>query len=361
VRDDPVDIAIIGGGAAAAAATLTLAESGYRIAAIAPPSDATDRPGDSLAATGVDLLTDLGLAEVFAAVPHRAANTTVSAWGSSLLVQSHSIAQSGGPGRVLDRSAFDRMLRDAVERTGFAISATVERAQRSDGGWMLHLTGRGSLGARFAIDCSGRAAVIARDAAHRRHADRMVAAYAFLRQGGGGVTPTPATMVEAVENGWWYATLLPDLRLSLAFFSDPDLMPRGITRDVRSWTELIAGAPSIARWIESADYAIGEPPRLASAATTWLQPAIGDGWAAAGDAAAAFDPLSSHGMTTALWSGRKAALAALAMLEGDAGPLARYAQSIDAAIRSVIAARSAIYSQERRFNGAPFWARREAP
>ena len=356
---DPVDVAIVGGGTAAAAAALTLAGSGYRIAAIAPCLAPGDRPGESLAAAGVDLLAELGLADAFAAGPHRPADLRYSAWGSALLAQANPLVPTGGLAYVLDRPAFDRMLRDAIEASGSTIAGTVERALQTRVGWTLQLTGGARLHARFAIDCSGRAAVVARGASVRRRADRSVAAYAFLRQTGGDVAPTPATMIEAVEDGWWYATLLPDRRLALAFFSDSDRLPRGITRDARAWARMVAGTRSIARWLESADYAIDYPPRLASAATTWLQPVAGERWAAAGDAAAAFDPLSSHGLTTALWSGRRAALAAGAMLEGDAGPLSRYADDVDAAIRSVLAARRSVYSRERRFTHAPFWARRK--
>ena len=355
---DRIDIAIVGGGAAATAAALTLVGTGCRVAAIAPRLEPGDRAGESLAASGVELLAQLGLAEAFVAGPHRPANARFSAWGSALLAQSDPLPPAGGLAYVLDRPAFDRMLRDAVERTGRAIDGTVERAERRDDGWTVHLAGGARLHARFAIDCSGRAAVVARGVGVRRRADRMVAAYTFVRQTGSDVEPTPATMIEAVEDGWWYATLLPDLRLSLAFFSDPDRLPRGITRDARAWARMVAETRSIARWLESADYEIVEPPHLASAGTTWLQPVAGESWAAAGDAAAAFDPLSSHGLTTALWSGRRAALAAVAMLEGDVLPLARYADDFEAAIGGVLAARASIYARERRFAHAPFWARR---
>ena len=358
MTSDRLDVAIVGGGAAAAAAALSLAGSGLRIAIVAPRCEAGDRPGESLAATGVELLAELGLGEAFAAGPHRPATARFSAWGSELLAQSNPIAPSGALAYVLDRPAFDRMLRDALERPGFAVDGTVECAERCGDGWALYLAGGTRVDARFAIDCSGRAAVVARGAALRRRSDRLVACYAFLGQTSGAVEPTPATMIEAVDDGWWYATLLPDKRLSLAFFSDPDRLPRGITRDARAWAKMVAKTRSIVRWLESAEYAIAEPPRLASAATTWLEPVAGDGWAAAGDAAAAFDPLSSHGLTTALWSGRRAALAAAAAIEGDGNPLARYAEDFQAAIRSVLAARSSVYARERRFAGSGFWRRR---
>jgi flavin-dependent dehydrogenase len=114
----------------------------------------------------------------------------------------------------------------------------------------------------------------------------------------------------------------------------------------------------VQRWLDSAGYAIEAPARLASAATTWLEPVGGPGWAAAGDAAAAFDPLSSHGLATALWSGRHAALAATAELSGDAAPLARYVETLGHAVQGFLRQRRGVYAREQRWREERFWQRR---
>jgi hypothetical protein len=194
--------------------------------------------------------------------------------------------------------------------------------------------------------------------ARRHHADRLVAAYGFLHQHDDSVVPTPATLIEAAPNGWWYASLLPDQRLALALFADPDTLPRAIAREMLVWRNSIATTTHIRHWLGDAGYAIEAPPHLASAATTWLDPVTGADWAAAGDAAAAFDPLSSHGLTTALWSGRRAAQAATAALSGDPAPLARYAATLADAVQEFLRQRRVIYAQERRWREQPFWQRR---
>jgi flavin-dependent dehydrogenase len=89
-----------------------------------------------------------------------------------------------------------------------------------------------------------------------------------------------------------------------------------------------------------------------------MEPAAGPGWAAAGDAAAAFDPLSSHGLTTALWGGRHAALAAAACLAGDPEPVARYAATLRDAMSAFLRQRGSVYAHERRWPDRPFWQRR---
>ncbi len=82
------------------------------------------------------------------------------------------------------------------------------------------------------------------------------------------------------------------------------------------------------------------------------------GWCAAGDAAAAFDPLSSHGMTTALWSGRQAALGIDAMLKGEAESLRVYAETMTAGVARYRVECQAVYAQEWRYADRPFWRRR---
>jgi len=363
--DAPVDIAIIGAGVAGCAAALTLAGGAQSVVAVAPPAKPPAEPsphiGEFLSPAANALLAELALAADFAAGPHRPANATFSAWGSDLLAARNAIVHVEGPGHVLDRSVFDTMLRAAVARSGVAtLASAVTGADREDGAWSLLLSGGERIGARFLLDCSGRAAAVTRYLARRHHADRLVAASGFLRQHDDSVAPTSATLIEAAPNGWWYASLLPDQRLALALFADPDTLPRRVSRDVAVWRQAVATTRHIQRWLDDAGYAIEAPPRLASAATTWLDPVAGTDWAAAGDAAAAFDPLSSHGLTTALWGGRRAAQAASAALSGDAAPLARYATTLAEAVRGFMDQRRAVYAHERRWPAQRFWQRRVA-
>jgi len=357
-----VDVAIVGGGIAGAAAALSLAQRGRSIVIITPPGHGDFRVVESLSPAANALLDELGLAERFAAGPHREAFVTFAAWGSPLLAQRHAMVHADGPGYVLDRPAFERMLLAAVRETGIeTVAGTLSDSLRMEEGWSLVLHDGHRLAARFVLDCSGRAAVFARCRGRLRRADRLVAAYACLDPLDDEVEPTPATLIESVADGWWYAALLPDRRLSLAFFSDADQLVRGLTRDAAVWRKMVLETAFIRRWLRTAGYVPDAPPRLASAGTTWLEPAAGSDWAAAGDSAAAFDPLSSHGLTSALWAGRRAALGALAALNDEPAELARYAATMAGAVRDFLVQRQVVYSHERRFHGHLFWDRRRAP
>ena len=360
MTDCTADIAIVGRGIAGSAAALTLAGSGLSVTAIAPAVAPRMAVGDSLAPAANALLRALGLDEAFAAGPHRSANATYAAWGTDLLAERNAIVHTEGPGHVIDRAAFEQMLSDAVSRTPTTrLNNAVSDAARDGDGVALTLADGGRLYARFVLDCSGRRAIVARRlATRRRRADRLTAAYAFLSQHDTNIEPTPATMIEAAPEGWWYAALLPDRRISLALFSDPDRLPRGISRDAVLWRERIDATHYVRRWLDSAGFSADAPPHLTSAGTAWLEPAVGDAWAAAGDAAVSFDPLSSHGITSALWAGQRAAHAARTALQGDGAPLARYAATIEHAVQNFLMQRRAVYAQERRFADHPFWRRR---
>lgn len=354
-------VAVLGGGIAGAAACLHLAALGVTPLWLAPMLPATDKPGEHLSPAARPLLARLGAADLLAQPAHRAANTTISAWGSERLAERDAILHLEGPAAVLDRATFERDLAErALAKGARRIAATVAQAERTDGLWHLLADSR-RFEARFVIDATGRTAVVGGTQARRFRADKLAALCCFLEQHPASeVQATKATLIEAGADGWWYAALLADGRLALSYFSDPDLIPRGLTRDVAAFRRLVDESRFVGRWVGEADFRFSAPPQLASAGTTWIAPAAGERWAAVGDAAAAFDPLSSHGMTTALWTAIAAADAAFQALKGDVAPLARYAAQVAGGVQDFLRARAVVYGQEARFAGRRFWQRRLA-
>lgn len=352
------DIAVLGGGIAGAAACIALSRAGLRPLWIAPPGRDGDKPGEHLAPAARGVLDALGAADLLARPYHRAANVVFSTWGSERLVERHSMVHLEGPAIVLDRLRFEA---DLVER---ALQAGAERVavaatsvSRQGGAWQVE-TQDAALRARFLLDATGRASVAGRLCASRVRADRLAAIVAFLEQPPAAeVEPTRATLIESGPDGWWYATLLPDGRLALNYYTDADLIPPGPDRPA-VLQSLLRGTRYIGRWLEEADFRFVAPPRTTSAGTTWLAPAAGDDWAAVGDAAVAFDPLSSHGMTSALWTAASAAKAAVAALGGDAGALAEYARQVAEGVQSFLASQHEVYGREQRFGDKLFWQRR---
>ena len=97
---------------------------------------------------------------------------------------------------------------------------------------------------------------------------------------------------------------------------------------------------------------------LRPATSQWLDRSAGPGWIAAGEAAAAFDPLSSMGIGYAITSGIHAARALDAALNGYTDHLATYADDTRRHFQEFTSSRGRYYAIERRWPDAPFWSRR---
>jgi 2-polyprenyl-6-methoxyphenol hydroxylase-like FAD-dependent oxidoreductase len=357
-------VVIVGGGPAGCAAALRLGEAGVPSLILERTGGEGNPLGESLAPTIGPLLDRLGVADAperSGALPGRANR---SCWGSTRVDERPHLASPYGTGWQLDRPAFNATLLDAAARAG----ATVLRnaplrfiAPLPGGGWRLGVSGGEgprTIEAGFAIDAGGRAAPLARRLGVRRiRHDALTAAWT--------VQPVermlgPATLVESVEHGWWYAAPVPGGRVVVALFSDPCLIATHRAWQPQGWMRLLADTTLLSGELREAGMRLPERVRMAAAGPSRLERAAGEGWLAAGDAAATHDPLGSHGIGSALATAIQGADAVLALLAGNAAALedyaARFAPRHDAEGRQV----RAVYALERRWPDAPFWRRRIA-
>jgi flavin-dependent dehydrogenase len=325
---------VIGGGPAGCAAAATLARGGrsvvlhvdrrphraFGVGEGAPPG--LDRAVDEVFGHGT-----------FETTHHLRSLGNRAAWGSDDLLGTDFMLNPFGTGWHLDRAAFDADLLAATEAAGATLRTSLD-----DGG---------PITAPVVIDASGRRADHARHRGARRVAtDRLVAVLTTYERAAGDADAT--TTVEAVEAGWWYTCPIPRLRRVVAFLTDGDLLAdelrtgAGFDRHAR---RTIHVASLLGR---------GQPldPLVVAAGTAHLEPPCGEGWLAAGDAAASFDPLSSQGILTAVLMGSEAARCV-----DDPQPfVTRYRTIVD----HHEAERRAIYQREDRWPTAPFWSRRRA-
>lgn len=343
-------VAVVGGGIAGATAALRLAQGGLCPLWIAQKRQDIFKPGEHLSASAIPLLKELGSDAILRSQVHRHAHSTYSAWGSDLLVERNAIVQLEGPPTVLDRGAFEDTL------TAQAIAAGAQRIEqdivdvRPKNGYFQLDTGAASIDAAFVFDATGRKAIIASKFAPRFQADKLSCQYALFTSTS-EVEPRPVTLIEAEENGWWYMSVLADRRVILNFHSDADLP--GF--DNAQMEEYALRTKAISAYLSDYGYRINSRPKRITANSSWIAPAIGAGWVAIGDASAAFDPLSSHGMTTALWS---AIYAADAFIAQDRNKMHSYAESVAKGVQEYLHARQRVYSSETRWSDRPFWARR---
>lgn len=352
---DVVDVLIAGGGPAGTAAAIACARAGLRAAVIEASNYSTFRIGETVPAALRGVLRELGVWESFAADTHLPSAGNASAWGSGELTIRDALFDLRGHGWHLDRRRFDATLAAEAEQAGARVwtGTRLTGWQREGGMWSLALDGPAAperLIAAFLVDATGREALVARRCGARRllH-DRLVAVFALFEQWE-GATADRHTLVEAAEDGWWYAARLPGGRAVVSWMSDSDLVRRDGLGRPGPWSERLGHSRHIRRLLAGA--APCSHLAVRSAASCCLDRTAGDGWLAVGDAACAFDPLASAGIVNGLRSG----LAAAGALTGH---LADYDRRTQWSFTEYLDGRREQYSQETRWPRSPFWLRRQ--
>jgi flavin-dependent dehydrogenase len=352
-----VDVLVVGAGPAGCAVAANLARSDVCVLLI-HGGGGPGWPGESLP-PGADRI----VAPIFGERPlanprHRVAYGNRSAWGSDELVSTDFLFNPLGTGWHLDRAVFDADLRACASELGaqLAEGMRVLEAQRDGKDWRVTLADGSSATCRVLVDATGRGATLARQQGARRiHLDRQVALVGeFINVDEADST----TLVESVENGWWYASPLPGGRRVVAFLTDGDLLPAASARE-ENWCEALRQTTHVSASVRGGLWSgklVSSP-----AGTCHLDRLSGPGWLAVGDAAMAWDPLSSQGIATAILTGGRANEVIFDCLRGDGEKLMRAWESeYHELLRAHCQERRDFALAEQRWPDAPFWTRRRS-
>jgi flavin-dependent dehydrogenase len=145
----------------------------------------------------------------------------------------------------------------------------------------------------------------------------------------------------------------------VAYLTDADLIAPQSLCTQKCFLSLINRTAHVRTHTTACGYAVQTTPRGTAAHSARLDSFAGEGWLAIGDAALAFDPLSSQGMLTALYTGLEAGLTLDAQLSGDADATTRYCQRLTSIYEAYMRNLSGYYSLEERWPDRTFWQRRQ--
>jgi flavin-dependent dehydrogenase len=364
---DAFDVVILGGGPAGCATALALDRLGmFRVLVVEAGRYESARIGESVPPDTRIVLEQLGVWEDFLKENHEPCLGSCSSWGADALGYNDFLFNPMGNGWHLDRRRFDAFLARAVAERGNAL-CTGTRFDSGEcagaEGFRLRLGGDDKqtrvVTARFVVDATGARSCFARNrGASRLFLDQLLCVTAFFELAG-SVEFSKLTMLEAVEYGWWYAARLPNRRLAVAVAGDPETIKQNALRRPDGWLGLLAQTKHIAAELAGCRL-VADSQMICAAPSFLLDKVAGKGWLAVGDAACAFDPISSQGIYKALADGVHAARVIAASLRGSAIETGEYQISVAARFQHYLQNRNYFYGLERRWPTSRFWTRRQA-
>ena len=379
------DVVVVGSGPAGSATAITLAKYGQRVLLVEKRGSPGFKLGESLPPASIGLVKhfledpdDPQLPGLF----NTAGN--VSLWTSEQADLADFFFTTSGRGLCIDRLAFDEALRANAVRAGatFLDGASFRSCARiADGpfNWQLTFVSEAGLRqdrARYLVDCSGSQALVARTLgiATVDNDDRLFAYAQWFSCAGDD--DDRFTRIEAAPDGWWYSNRLPgahdgETARLVVFHSDKDLPAAKLAASPHGFDQLLESSKHIAPLLKARGYRPCGTIRGAPANSQRLEDFCGDAWIAVGDAAQAYDPLSSQGIDKALRTASHAGhMIHYALTDGpqDAaglGPGNAFIRQYDEQQRQLwqnyMSQRDHYYGIQPRWSDQPFWQRRRLP
>jgi len=272
-----------------------------------------------------------------------------------------------GAGWHIDRARCDAMLLRSAEEAGAIVYREARllcsRNEKSGDRKLEIRYGERQhhLRTRFLVDATGRASSAARQQGARRvRWGRLIGVVSFFSSTSREPVLDSSTLIEAVEEGWWYSAALPGSRLVLAYMTEADGYARAAKHEPNFWWRQLTRAKHTRRRVEGQALTSGDGPHIVPANSSRLDRVAGGHWLAIGDAAMAFDPLSGQGLFKALQSALSAAEAIDQYWTGNASALGEYAGAVEGAFERYCVSRRDVYARERRWPQSVFWRRQRA-
>ncbi len=353
------DVLIIGGGPAGSATALALKKHAPQLSVLLAEASAYERAriGEVLPALARGLLEHLDIRQAFENENHPPVHSAISAWGDARARENHFIYSPHGAGWHLDRKAFDAFLAAQAEQKGARIllNTRAKMFSKNENGWRAAFSDGSEVSSRFIVDATGRQAFFARRmGADTGAVDKLMS---FSRMFSLDEAPAPETAIEAFEHGWWYTARAGNARV-ISCLTDADIAQKLNLNEKTSWLKLLSETGQIKA---SAGSGVLLDECLTRAANSVLMSKTqGDKWLSVGEAASAFDPLSSQGIMKSLRSGIFASYAIADLLcNSSEAAMPRYEKFIRTEFASYLELYKKYYSNERRWPASAFWQRRQ--
>lgn len=347
-----IDVLIAGAGPAGLIVAIRLARAGKSVMIVDKMPPGGHKIGECLPGSVAGFLAKLSL-PALQADSHTLINGSISLWGEEMRHQDFLMDAQGANWR-LNRQVFEQDLEHLALQSGVEKRADlIHKCEFTGDSWQVESKSGRHLLAKFVIDASGRNRVIARSQGAKRSKAASLVALWGIGQRVTSAKVTDRTLIETAADGWWYGGYLPDNR-PVGIFHTSTSIAAQLRQQPKLWRDKLQKSRLIANHIAVTDFT-GLKLIGSEASSSCLEQPFGEQWAACGDAALSFDPLSSQGIFNALATGDMLATALLSVDQHSA--LIEYGQKLRHIYDIYGRRRDALYRSAFEHYQTSFWAR----
>jgi flavin-dependent dehydrogenase len=165
--------------------------------------------------------------------------------------------------------------------------------------------------------------------------------------------------IESFEEGWGIVSALSETMNVCTLFTVKESPVLPLLKQYNNWQDILAGTQYL-QYFLTADS--NTKVKGAAANSSIAAEISGTGWLALGDAAISFDPLSSHGVTNAVYTAQEAAKAICSYTRREnMQAVTSYSHNISAIFNAYLQTKEQLYRNEKRFPQSSFWQQMAAP
>ena len=264
----------------------------------------------------------------------------------------------------MDRLQFDAFLLNEAEKAGAKVLFNTD-FQHSElleaGAYKLHLLENKispiKVMASVIVDASGQRAVFATERGSKKlFSDPLICLCTRFSIDNNPEKFSKLTHLESVEDGWWYAARIPGNQLLVAFYTNAETIKAKRLNKINNFLSTLKQSSNTSKLTDKLEL-IDEQPKGFPAPSYCLNKATGTNWLAIGDAAAAFDPITSQGIIKAMSN----AIIAAETIERNKDIIekdfSKYQNYLSSNYANYVSMRKRFYQMEMRWPSNPFWIR----
>ncbi|WP_298420356.1 FAD-dependent monooxygenase [uncultured Kordia sp.] len=312
--------------------------------------------GETLPPTAMPLLNELQLLSVFEENAYRKTYGYHSMWGSSRVTDINFFHHNPYKnGLKINKQQTLQQLREIIKENMISYHKEFDIIQEAHGNTVVLAKNEGVkiVQGKILIDATGRNRAILQKLNVKSNVhDELVALSCHIPKIKHPKL-THEVYVESFKEGWGIVSALNEIENICTIFTHKGNEILSKLKDVSQWKIVLSETMYLKDFLQETNQAKFKGGNANSSVAAQI---AGSNWLVLGDAAMSFDPLSSHGITNAIYTAAKASEAIVKKLNfADTEAFPEYDSTMKTIFQQYLQSKNNLYQQETRWKDATFW------